>query len=66
MYFEFFSDGVNPYKSMHVIYSMWSIMLSLLNFPMTLRKSVGGILLVGIVPGNGRKEANNLTPYRIF
>ena len=60
---SFCSDGVNRYKSMHVVYLMWPIMLSLLNFPIPLRKSVGGILLVGIVPGNGRKEANNLTPY---
>ena len=29
---SFCSDGVNPYKSMHVVYSVWSIMLSLLNF----------------------------------
>ena len=48
---------------MHVVYSMWPIMLSLLNFTIPLRKSVGGILLVGIVLGNGRKEVNNLTPY---
>ena len=58
---SFCSDGVNRYKSMHVVYLMWPIMLSLLNFPF--EESVCGILLVGIVPGNGRKEANNLTPY---
>ena len=38
-------------------------MLSLLNFLTPLRKSVGGSLLFGIVLGNDRKEANNLTPY---
>ena len=59
----FCSDGVNPYKIMHVVYSIRPIMLSLLNFPIPLRKSVGGILLVGIVAGNGRKETNNPTPY---
>ena len=60
---SFCSDGANFYKSIHIVYSMWPIMLSLLNLPIPLRKSVGGILLVGIVPGNRRKEVNNLTPY---
>ena len=60
---SFCSDGVNPFKSMHLIYSMWPIMVSVLNFPIALRKSVGRILLTGIVPGNGRKEANHIDPY---
>ena len=38
-------------------------MLSLLNFLIILKKSVSGSLLIGIVLGNGRKEANNLTSY---
>ena len=53
---SFCSDSAKPYKSMHVVYSMWPIMLSLLNFPIPLRKFANGILLVGIVSGNGRKE----------
>ena len=60
---SFSSDSAKPYKSMHIVYLMWPIMLSLLNFPIPLRKSADGILLVGIVSGNGKKEANNLTPY---
>ena len=55
----FYSDGVNPYKSVHVVSSIWSIMLALLNFPIPLRKSVGGILLVGIVPGNRSKTIHH-------
>ena len=51
--------GVNPYKSVHVVSSTWSIMLSVLNFPIPLRKSVGGTLLVGIVPGNRSKTIHH-------
>ena len=39
------------------------MMVSLLNFSISFRKSVGGILLLGIIPGNGRKEAYNFDPY---
>ncbi|XP_066925721.1 uncharacterized protein [Clytia hemisphaerica] len=60
---NFCSDGVNPFKTMHHVYSMWPLMLSILNFPPALRKSVGGIMLVGIIPGNGRKEAFHVDPY---
>ena len=27
------TDGVNPFQSIHTIYSMWPIMVSVLNFP---------------------------------
>ena len=60
---SFCSDGVNPLKTMHLVYSMWPLMVSILNFPVALRKSVGGILLVGVIPGNGRKEAYHMDPY---
>ena len=60
---NFCTDGVNPYKTMHLTYSMWPMMMSVLNFPISFRKSVGGILLLGIIPGNGRKEAFHLDPY---
>ena len=60
---NFCTDGVNPFKTMHLIYSMWPLMTSILNFPISFRKSVGGIMLLGIIPGNGRKEAFHLDPY---
>ena len=60
---NFCTDGVNPFKTMHLVYSMWPMMVSVLNFPISFRKSVGGILLLGIIPGNGRKEPANLDPY---
>ena len=60
---NFCTDGVNPFKAINTVYSMWPMMVSLLNFPISFRKSVGGILLLGIIPGNGRKEAYNIDPY---
>ena len=46
---SFCTDGVNPYKTMHHVYSMWPLMITIMNFPIALRKSVGGILLLGMV-----------------
>ena len=60
---NFCTDGVNPFKSLKTVYSMWPMMLSVLNFPVAFRKSVGGIMLLGIIPGNGKKEAYHLDPY---
>ena len=45
---SFCSDGVNPYKSMHEVYSMWPLMITVMNLPIALPKSIGGILLLGI------------------
>lgn len=57
------TDGVNPWAHNKVTYSMWPIMLTLLNLPRHLRNRFSSILLVGIIPGNGTKEAHNLNPY---
>lgn len=51
------TDGVNPFAHNQVVYSMWPIMLTLLNLPQRLRNLFANILLVGIVPRNERKEA---------
>jgi len=59
----FCTDGVCPHKTIHNNYSMWPLMMSSLNFPPSFRKSVGGIMLLGIIPGNGRKTAYHLDPY---
>ena len=57
------TDGVNPYKHQKVSYSMWPIMLTLLNLPRHLRNSFQNIWLLGIIPSNGPKEPANLDPY---
>ena len=57
------ADGVNPFNHNKVTYSMWPIMLTILNLPRKVRNHFGNILLVGIVPANGSREAHNLNPY---
>ena len=57
------TDGVNPFAHNKVSYSMWPIMLSLLNLPRNMRYHFGSILLVGIIPSNGTQEPRSLNPY---
>ena len=57
------TDGVNPFSSNKVCYSMWPIVLTLLNLPRRIRYSFSSLMLVGIVPGNGAKEPKSLDPY---
>ena len=57
------TDGVNPFAHNRVQYSMWPIMLTLLNLPRNLRNRFASILLVGIVPSNGAQEPHSLDPY---
>ena len=57
------TDGVNPFAHNKVSYSMWPIMLTLLNLPRNLRNRFSSILLVGIVPSNGGQEPRDLNPF---
>ena len=57
------TDGVNPYAHNRVSYSMSPIVLTLLNFPRSMRNSFTNLFLVGIIPGNGSKEAAHIDPY---
>lgn len=57
------ADGVNPFSHLRTTYSMCPIVLSLLNLPRKVRHNFGNLLLVGIVPGNGRQEAKSIQPY---
>ena len=61
--FAFNTDGVNPYSHNRVSYSMWPIILTVLNFPIEIRYTFGNFWLVGTIPGNGTKEPNTLDPY---
>ena len=51
------TDEVNPFSHNKVSYSMWPIVLAILN------RERYSFVMVGIVPGNGNKEANSLDPY---
>ena len=59
--FALCTDGVNPFSHVKCQYSMWPIMLNVLNFPLDIRAKTKSLLLVGIIPG--RKEPKNLDPY---
>ena len=54
---------MNPFNHIHVSYSMCPIVLTLLNLPRDTRFSFENLFLVGIVPGNGTKEAKKFDPY---
>ena len=43
-------DGVNPFKSNKIDYSVWPIEIAIMNFPPELRKSCGGTLIAGLIP----------------
>ena len=57
------TDGVNPFAHNKVSYSMWPIMLTLLNLPRRLRNRFASIMLVGIIPSNKGQEPRSLNPY---
>ena len=59
----FCTDGVDPFNHTKVAYSMWPIMMTLLNLPREKRNLFENILLLGIIPGNGTKEPKDLNPY---
>lgn len=57
------TDGVNPFSSNKVVYSMWPIMLTVLNLPKRIRNLFSNMMLVGIIPGNGNQEPKHLDPF---
>ena len=62
----FCTDGVNPFNHTKVVYSMWPIMMTLLNLPREKRNLFENILLLGIIPGYGTKEPKDLNPYDAY
>ena len=61
--FAFNTDGVNPFSHNKVSYSMWPMILTILNLPRNNRHLFGNVWLVATIPGNGNKEPNTLDPY---
>ena len=61
--FSLCTDGVNPFSVQRISYSMWPIMVTLLNLPRDIRNNFSNILLVGIIPPNGTQEPKSLQPY---
>ena len=54
-------DGTNPFSKEKTTYSMWPMIISLMNLPRNLRFLPGFLQLVGIIPG--RHEPKNTDPY---
>lgn len=64
MLLQLSTDGVNPFSCNKVAYSMWPIMLSILNLPRNVRSLFGNIMLAGIVPAQADgHEPKNIDPY---
>ena len=61
--FSLCSDGVNPFSHLRCNYSMWPIVLNLLNLPRRIRHQFNNMFLVGIIPANGKKEAHTIHRY---
>lgn len=59
--FALCTDGLNPYAKEKSQYSMWPIMLNVLNYPAAIRSKAESLMLVGIIPGP--KEPKNIDPY---
>ena len=51
------TDGVNPFSANKICYSMWPIMLSVLNWPKVCRHLFENVMLVGVIPANRKGEA---------
>jgi len=61
--FAFCTEGVNPFSQNKVVYSMWPMLLTLLNYPRNVHNLFGNIFLLGIIPGNGSSEPKSIDPY---
>ena len=59
----FCTDGVNPFSHLRVSYSMWPIMMATLNLPRDRQHHFENMLLLGVIPGNGKHEPKTLDPY---
>ena len=58
---SFCTDGMNPFSKEKVVYSMWPIVMTILNLPRNIRNLPGSMCLVGIIPG--KAEPRNMDPY---
>ena len=59
--FALCADGTNPFSKEKYSYSMWPLVLSILNLPSHLRRLPEFLQLIGIIPG--KSEPKNIDPY---
>lgn len=55
------ADGTAPFSKEKISYSMWPLVVSILNLPTHLRRLPGFLQLIGIIPG--KAEPKNIDPY---
>ena len=60
---QFSTDGVNPFSVNKISYSMWPIMVTVLNLPKTCRNNFENVMLAGIIPANNKEEPKSVDPY---
>lgn len=60
---QFSTDGVNPFSVNKIAYSMWPIMVTVLNLPKTCRNNFEHVMLTGIIPANNKEEPKSVDPY---
>lgn len=58
----FNTDGVNPFHSQGVQYSMWPLIFCIMNLPSSLRNKPDAFLLVGVVPSKSYRLNSGLEP----
>lgn len=58
---SFCTDGMNPFSKEKIAYSMWPIVMTVLNLPRNIRNQPGSMFLVGIIPG--KNEPHHMDPY---
>ena len=57
------TDGVNPYISQNIQYSMWPIMISIMNLPKHHRTKDYALILTGVMPSCcPRRQGGGLKP----
>ena len=57
------TDGVNPYSSQNIQYSMWPIIISIMNLPKQHRTKDYALILTGVVPSRcPRRHGGGLEP----
>lgn len=56
------TDGVNPFHSSGAQYSMWPLILCIVNLPKLVRNKADGVILVGVVPSRNIRLSTSLEP----
>ena len=54
------TDGVNPFSVNRFSYSMWPIMVTVLNLPKTCHNNFENVMLTGIIPANNKEEPKSV------